>query len=72
MVATVQHPRTQRVVRSALNRWWRPVGASLMPPEETAHMVRYLYGDEQGRSMASRIDARISRLPGLDGLRLVE
>ena len=68
----LQHPRTQRVVRTALNRWWRPVGASLMPPEETAHMVRYLYGDEHGRSMASRIDARISRLPGLDGLRLVE
>jgi hypothetical protein len=65
-------PSAQRLVRSALQRWWRPVGASLMPAQETTHVVRFLFGGDDGREMTRRVDRRIARLPGLDGLTVVE
>lgn len=42
-----------------------------MPPEETRHLVTTLFGDEEGSSMAARIDRRVDRLPGLTGLGLL-
>jgi hypothetical protein len=65
------HPGARRVVRWALRRLWRPVGAGVMPAEEVAFMVRTLFGDPPGQDMAARIDRRIDRLPGLADLRLV-
>jgi hypothetical protein len=65
------HRRAQRLVRGALARLWRPVGAGVMPPSEVAFMVRTLFGDEDGREVAVRIDRRIDRLPGLARLGLV-
>jgi hypothetical protein len=65
------HPRAQRVVRAALRRLWRPVGAGVMPPAEVAFLVRTLFADPAGRAMAARIDRRIDRLPGLADLSLV-
>lgn len=67
----LQHPAAQRLVRMALRRSWRPVGSGVMPRAETAHLVSYLFGDDGGGEMAARVDRRISRLPGLDGLTLV-
>jgi hypothetical protein len=66
------HPRARRVVRWALRRLWRPVGAGVMPRSEVAFLVRTLFGDPAGHDMAARIDRRIDRLPGLADLRLVE
>jgi hypothetical protein len=43
-----------------------------MPRQEVAFMVGELFGDEGGRAIAQRIDARVDGLPGLEGLRLVE
>lgn len=63
--------RTQRWVRTALRRKWAPVGSNVMPAEETDHLVATLFGGDDGRAMADRIDARIHRLPGLDGLDLI-
>jgi hypothetical protein len=63
--------RARRVVRRALARLWRPVGAGVMPPSETAFVIRTLFGDDDGRAMAARIDQRIDRLPGLDRLGLI-
>ena len=65
------HPRARRVVRWALRRLWRPVGAGVMPRGEVAFLIRTLFGDEAGHAMAARIDRRIDRLPGLADLRLV-
>lgn len=62
----------QRVTRFALRRKWQPVGSNVMPVAETDHLVRHLFGGEDGRRMAERIDRRIHRLPGLDGLGLVD
>ena len=61
----------RRATRFALARRWRPVGSGLMPAEETAHLVSHLFGGEDGLTMAQRIDRRIERLPGLEGLGLI-
>jgi hypothetical protein len=64
--------RAQKIARFALRKFWTPVGAGVMPPEETGFMISYLFGGEDGRVTAQRIDRRLDRFPGLDGLRLVE
>lgn len=64
--------RAQRLTRWALSRRWTPVGSGVMPRAETAHLITYLFGDDEGVAMARRIDRRIDRLPGLAGLALVD
>lgn len=61
----------QRWVRTALKAKWRPVGSNVMPTAETDHLVRMLFGGDEGEAMSARIDERIDRLPGLTGLGLV-
>lgn len=63
---------TQRVARMALKRFWKPVGHGVRPAEETNFVIRHLFGSEEGVAAAARIDRRISRMPGLDGLDLVQ
>ena len=65
-------PAAQRTTRAALRHLWNPVGAGAMPEDETRHVVRTLFGGEDGRSIAERIDRRIDRLPGLAGLGLMD
>lgn len=60
------------LARFALDKFWNPVGSGVMPKEETRHLATHLFGDEAGMEAARRIDRRIDRLPGLDGLHLVE
>ncbi len=59
-------------MRWALTHLWRPVGAGVMPEAEVRFMVETLFGGEPGRAAATRIDERVSHLPGLAGLRLVD
>lgn len=63
--------RARRLTRFALRRKWRPVGSGVMPEAETDYLVAHLFGGDDGESMAQRIDKRLSRLPGLDHLGLV-
>ena len=63
--------RAQRLTRWALRRFWGPVGSTVMPDDEVRFMVGHLFDGADGRAMAERIDRRITRLPGLGGLRLV-
>jgi hypothetical protein len=63
--------RARRLTRFALHRFWEPVGSGVMPPAETRHMVRFLMGGEAGARLVARIDDKIHRLPGLEGLGLV-
>jgi hypothetical protein len=62
----------RRLTRFALRRYWGPVGSGVMPKAEIRFLATYLFGDEQGRKAAERIDRQIDRLPGLEGLRLVD
>jgi len=63
--------RARRMTPFALRRFWSPVGAGVMPETETAHLLRFLFGDRADQYAAARIDAHVDRLPGLGGLRLV-
>lgn len=63
--------RAQRLARSALTRWWAPVGSGIMPRAETDFVIGHLFGGADGAAMAQRIDRRIHRLPGLEDLYLV-
>ena len=62
----------QRTTRRMLRRLWSPVGAKVMPEDETRHLVATLFGDDAGRDIAARIDRRIDRLPGQAGLGLMD
>ena len=61
----------QTLTRFALRRFWAPVGSTIMPKSEVAHIARHLFTDDDGRNMGARIDRRIDRLPGLAGLDLI-
>jgi hypothetical protein len=65
-------PRARRLTRFALKRFWKPVGATVMPASEVQFVIRHLFEGVDGREMAHRIDRRVDRLPGLDGLALVD
>jgi hypothetical protein len=62
----------RRLTRFALRRYWAPVGTGVMPEPEVTFLVTHLFGDAEGATAAQRIDRAVGRLPGLDGLHLVE
>jgi hypothetical protein len=62
----------QHLTRAALRRLWAPVGSGVMPTDETRFLVGHLFSDDTGLATAQRIDRHIDRLPGLEGLHLVE
>jgi hypothetical protein len=62
----------QRVTRLALRRLWAPVGSDVMPPAEVSFISAHLFGNQTGIGAARRVDRAVDRLPGLDGLRLLE
>ncbi|MHB1519004.1 MAG: hypothetical protein ACYCYQ_12105 [Acidimicrobiales bacterium] len=47
-------------------------GTGVVPDREVDFLRTYLFGDEAGRSVAQRIDRRVDRLPGLEGLHLLQ
>jgi rubrerythrin len=63
--------RARVLTRFALRTLWAPVGSDVMPDGEVRHLIGFLFGGDDGRAMAARIDRRIDQLPGLDGLHLV-
>jgi hypothetical protein len=62
--------RARTLTRWALRWFWSPVGSSIMPAEETGHLLRFLLGGADGARTVERIDEKIDRLPGLRGLAL--
>lgn len=64
--------RAQRLARFALTRFWAPVGSGVVSQSEVSYMASYLFGDDEGISTAQRVDRKFSRLPGLQGLTLLE
>ncbi len=62
----------QKVTRWALRRFWAPVGTGVVPDREVDFLRAYLFGDQDGQAMADRIDRRVDRLPGLEGLHLLQ
>jgi hypothetical protein len=62
--------KAQRLTRFALRHFWKPVGTGVVPLAETAFVIDHLFSGDVGLQFAERIDRRIDRLPGLDGLGL--
>jgi hypothetical protein len=61
------------LVRWVLSHLWTPVGAGVKTQEEVDALAMYLFGDgPEGREQVREIDATVSALPGLGGLRIVE
>jgi rubrerythrin len=65
------NPRAQKLVRWALGRFWAPVGTGVRPQEETDFVVLSLFGDEDGMAAVREMEGELSKLPGLDGMRLM-
>jgi len=65
-------PRARKLVRFALDRLWAPVGSGVVPKEETAFLVQHLLHGTEGEPWVRRLDQRLERLPGLQGLGLVQ
>jgi len=65
-------PRTARLTRLIVERYWAPVGWGVAPGEETRFLARYLLTGPQGEAAARRIDTTVRRLPGLGSVRLLQ
>jgi len=65
-------PRTQRLVRWLVTRFWAPVGSGVVPESEVQFLAAHLFGDDEGRAAARKVDETIHALPGLAGLPLLE
>ncbi|MDQ6900621.1 MAG: ferritin-like domain-containing protein [Candidatus Dormibacteraeota bacterium] len=61
----------QRVDRLALERVWVPVGQGVKNQEEVDALALYLFDDEEGEADLARIDEKIGKLPGLQGIELM-
>jgi len=61
-----------RFARLIVDRFWAPVGSGVQPDDELVFMARYLFGDEEGRAAACRVDETIRKLPGFSGAGLLE
>ena len=63
--------RAQKVDRWMLDRVWVPVGQGVKTQEEVDALAVYLFDDEQGEEELLELDAKIGRLPGLAGIKLM-
>ena len=57
-------PRTARVARWLVDRFWAPVGSGVQPADETRFLASYLFTDPAGSEAAESIDRTIRTLPG--------
>jgi rubrerythrin len=64
--------KAQVLARFALSKAWGPVGSSVMPNEEVRHVMGHLFAGEEGMREIRKLDEHISRMPGLQGLTIVE
>ena len=63
--------RAQKVDRWMLDHLWVPVGQGVKKREEVDALAIYLFDDEQGEEELLELDARIGKLPGLSGIKLM-
>ncbi|MGC3954595.1 MAG: ferritin-like domain-containing protein [Propionicimonas sp.] len=67
-----QSKLARKLTRLALAKAWEPVGSSISDPEDVKHVMGHLFGTEDGIAEIRRIDANIAKLPGMEGLTIVE
>ncbi len=64
-------PAAARWTRFLIENFWAPVGSGVQPRQETRFIADYLFSNPEGRAAAQKIDDTIRRLPGLQGIPLV-
>ncbi|MGK9146466.1 ferritin-like domain-containing protein [Plantibacter flavus] len=62
----------RRLTRFLLRKVWGPVGSGVMPDSEVTHVMGHLFGDADGLDEVRRIDSHIAKLPGMEGLTIIE
>lgn len=60
------------LTRKLLELNWVPVGAGVKTPAEVKRLFSILFPAELGRKLVREVDSKISTLPGLEGIRLME
>ena len=65
------NPKAQKLDRWMLDRVWVPVGQGVKTQEEVDALAIYLFDDEQGEEELLELDAKIGKLPGLAGIKLM-
>jgi hypothetical protein len=68
----LQRPRTARIARLLVDRFWAPVGTGVQPTEELRFVAAYLFSGDEGRAAARKVDDTIRRLPGFDNVKLLD
>lgn len=64
--------RAQRLTRFALGKYWSPVGSGVLPEPEVRHVLRRVMRGPDGYGAARKIDESVQKMPGLEGLQIVE
>ncbi|THG28627.1 ferritin-like domain-containing protein [Naasia lichenicola] len=64
--------KAQILARLALSKAWRPVGSGIMADDEVTHVMKHLFGSDSGIVEIQKIDTHVAKLPGLQGLTIVE
>jgi hypothetical protein len=64
--------KAQVIARFALRKFWGPVGSTINTPEEVTHVMSDLFGGSEGRKLIRDVDSHIAKLPGMEGLTIVE
>jgi rubrerythrin len=64
--------KAQKFARFALRKFWAPVGSGVLPDEEVVHVMNHLFAGAEGAREIRKIDGHVSRMPGLQGLTIVE
>jgi hypothetical protein len=68
----LERPGVARVARALVDRFWAPVGSGVQPADELRFMATYLFGGDDGRAAARKVDETIRRLPGFHTVQLLE
>jgi len=64
-------PRTQRLARFLVTRFWAPVGSGVHRDGEARFVAAHLFSGPEGAAAARKHDETIRTLPGMSGLRLL-
>ncbi|MDQ2698639.1 MAG: ferritin-like domain-containing protein [Actinomycetota bacterium] len=68
----VDSKKAQKLARFALSRFWGPVGSGVQDEAEVTHVMNHLFAGPDGRKLVRDVDSHIAKLPGLEGLTIVE
>jgi hypothetical protein len=68
----LRRPGVAPVTRLLVDCFWAPVGSGVQPREEIAFLAGYLFGGDEGRAAARKVDDTIRRLPGFASVQLLE